>query len=86
MPITDSAKKALRQNKRHRKQNVRNMRRLKTAVKQYEKLLATNKDEAMKFLSNVYQMIDKVLKSKYIKKNTAARMKSRLAKKLALKH
>ena len=62
------------------------MRRLKTAVKQYEKLLATNKDEAMKFLSNVYQMIDKVLKSKYIKKNTAARMKSRLAKKLALKH
>ncbi len=83
MPITQSAKKALRQNKRHRARNVANAKRIKAAVKAFTKLLAAGKrDEAAKQLSAVYQVLDKVAKTKYISKNKAARIKSRMAKKL----
>lgn len=83
MPITQSAKKALRQNRRHRVRNAANAKRIKAAVKAFTKLLAEGKrDEAAKQLSAVYKAVDKAVKTKYIAKNKAARIKSRLARKI----
>ncbi len=83
MPITKSAKKALRSAKRKKVNNDKRKSALKEAVKQYKKLVADKKgDEAAKFAPKLQQAIDKAAKVGLIKKNTAARKKSRLAKKL----
>ncbi|MEK7555578.1 MAG: 30S ribosomal protein S20 [Patescibacteria group bacterium] len=83
MPITKSAKKALRQNIRRRQKNIKRKTELKSVIKQYKKLLESNPEEAKKQLSLVYKKLDKSAKTNLIKKNTANRMKSRLAKKLS---
>ena len=81
MPIIKSAKKALRQNVRRRKQNVKRKADLKSVIKQYKKLIASgDKAEAQKHLSQVYKKLDKSAKVNIIKKNKAARLKSRLSK------
>jgi small subunit ribosomal protein S20 len=83
MPITKSAKKALRQNIRRRKTNVKRKTELKSVIKRYKKLIAEDKGgEAKKYLSQVYKKLDKAAKANLIKKNKASRLKSRLAKKL----
>ncbi len=83
MPIIQSAKKALRQNTRRRKANVKRKTDLRTVVKQYKKLIASGqKDKAKEYLSSVYKKFDKTAKTKLIKKNKASRMKSRLSKML----
>lgn len=83
MPITKSAKKALRQNIRRRKVNVKRKTELKSVIKEYKKLATSNKDEAKKYLSQVYKKLDKSAKINLIKKNRAARLKSRLSKLIA---
>jgi len=81
MPITKSAKKARRQNIRRRKINIKRKDDLKAVIKQYKKLIVSNKkDEAKKYLSQVYKKLDKAAKTNLIKKNKAARLKSRLSK------
>jgi len=81
MPITKSAKKALRQNKRRREKNLRQFDILKETVKKFKKLVEENKkEEALKLLQQVYKVIDKSAKTGIIKKNTADRKKSRLTK------
>ena len=81
MPITQSAKKALRQNVRRHKRNLQKRNELKSVIKKYKKLVADgSKDEAKKYLSEVYKKLDKAVKTNLLKKNTAARSKSRLAK------
>ncbi|MBI4085725.1 MAG: 30S ribosomal protein S20 [Candidatus Liptonbacteria bacterium] len=81
MPITQSAKKALRQNIRRRVQNVRKMDAVKSAVKKYKKLASEKKTaEAEKQLSLVYKAIDKAVKTNSLNRNKGSRMKSRLAK------
>lgn len=82
MPITQSAKKALRQNKRRRARNLAQMKAVKDTVKQYKRLLGSNREKATAFLSTLYKRVDKLAKSGYIKRNRAARMKSRMARKL----
>lgn len=74
MAITKSAKKAHRASLRKRVFNVRRKRVLTVAVKDARKEMTT---EA---LAKAYQAIDKAAKRGIIKKNTAARKKSRLAK------
>lgn len=77
MPITKSAKKALRQNKTRRVRNVRKIVAYKASIKDFRKLIAAGKkDEAKKMLSRVYQTLDKAAKSGVIKKNKASRLKS----------
>lgn len=77
MPITKSAKKALRQNKTRRVRNIRKINSYKSAVKDFRKLIAAGKkDEAKKLLPKVYQALDKAAKSGVIKKNKASRLKS----------
>ena len=79
MAITKSAKKAHRASLKKRVFNVRRKRTLTTATKSVKKLLTTNADEARTSLSSAYKAIDKAAKRGIIKKNTAARKKSRLA-------
>ena len=76
MPITKSAKKALRQSKTRRVFNLRRIAAMKSAIKQAQKT---------KNISLAYKAIDKAAKRGVIKKNTAARKKSRLAKFLSKK-
>ena len=84
MPITKSAKKAMRQNKKRRQENIRRIDAFRNAVKQIKKLIAENKkEEAIKLLPMVYKSLDKATKTGVIKKNTASRKKSRLMKLIA---
>ena len=81
MPITKSAKKALRQNVRGKIRNLKRKNTMKELVKQTRKLAgAEQKEEAVKLLPKLYQAIDKAAKRGIIKKNAAARKKSRLTK------
>lgn len=80
-PITKSAKKALRQSKKRRERNLRRLNVMREIVKQIRKLISENKkEEALKLLPKAYKAVDKAAKTNVIKKNTAARKKSRLAK------
>jgi small subunit ribosomal protein S20 len=81
MPITSSAKKALRQNKTRQVRNNVQKQAYKKAVVSYRKLIAAKKmDEAAKMLSSVFKTLDKAAKTNVITKNKASRLKSRLAK------
>lgn len=83
MPIIQSAKKALRQNVRRRKMNIKRRTELKKAIKQYKKLVISGeKDRAKEYLPTVYKKLDKSAKTNLIKKNKASRLKSRLSKAL----
>jgi small subunit ribosomal protein S20 len=74
MPIIKSAKKALRQNKKHFVLNQKKKSVLKALVKK------TSKSKAKKDLSLLYSTVDKAVKNKIIHKNKARRIKSRIAK------
>ena len=56
---------------------------MKSAVKGIQKMIATTSSEATSSLAAVQQAIDKAAKRGVIKKNTAARMKSRIVKRLS---
>ncbi len=84
MPITKSAKKALRSSKRKKVFNLRRKNEMQKVVKDYKKLISTKKiEEAQKLLPKLQKVIDKASKRGVIKKNTASRKKSRLIKKLS---
>ncbi|OHB16623.1 MAG: 30S ribosomal protein S20 [Parcubacteria group bacterium RIFCSPLOWO2_01_FULL_40_65] len=78
MPITESAKKALRQSIARRQKNLRKKEAIKDIIKKVKKLVAQGKtEEAKNLLSQAYKTIDKATKS-FLHKRTAARKKSRL--------
>ena len=60
--------------------NLRRKRTMHDAVLDAQKLVGEKREEAMAGLSAAYQAIDKALKRGIIKKNAAARKKSRLAR------
>ena len=78
MPITSSAKKALRSSLRKRVFNARRKTAMKEAIKDARKLTAGKGTDSAALLSKAYQAIDKAAKRGIIKPNTAARKKSRL--------
>jgi small subunit ribosomal protein S20 len=83
MPKIKSAKKALRQNVRRKKLNLETKKKIRRSVKAYQgSLKAGSKEETKKSLASVYQSLDKAAKRGTIKKNTASRLKSRLARKI----
>ena len=83
MPITSSAKKALRQNKKRHARPLIRKETYKKAVSKYRKLIvAKNKDEAVKMLPSLYKALDKAAKTHVIEKNKASRLKSRLTQAL----
>ena len=80
-PITKSAKKALRQNPKRRARNIQKKEKIKSLIKLIRKLVSQGKvEEAKKLLPEIYKGLDKATKSGLIKKNTAARKKSRITK------
>lgn len=84
MPITKSAKKALRQNVTRRERNVARKETYKKEVKDFRKLLDGKKvKEAAAKLTTVFKALDKAAKTNVIKKNKASRIKSRLAQAIA---
>ena len=86
MPITKSAKKALRQSLKKRTHNLFYKNKIKNLLKEVRGLVAQKKtEEAGKLLPSLYKILDKAVKKKSIKKNTADRRKSRITK-LIFKH
>ena len=81
MAITKSAKKAIRQNKKHKAHNLVYMNKLKNLMKETRSFVTQKKiNEAKELLPKVYQALDKAAKVGVIKKNTASRKKSRITK------
>lgn len=81
MAITSSAKKAHRQSVRRAKLNDKR----RTAVRGAVKAIRTAGKGDLKTLAEAYKAIDKAVKRGLIKKNTAARRKSKLARILKAK-
>ncbi len=79
MAITKGAKKAQRSSLKKRVYNVRRKTALHDAVKDFKTNLTKGAlTEAKALIPSVYKAIDKAEKRGVIKKNTAARKKSRL--------
>jgi len=74
MPITKSAIKALRQSHKKHKQNLKTKKGIRDVLKN---------TKSKKDLFKAQSTIDKAVKTNYIHKNKAARLKSRLAKKIS---
>lgn len=86
MPNTQSAKKALRQSIRRRAQNIRRKNAYKDVIKTIQKLVLVEKlENAKNFIPQLYQTLDKAAKTNAIKKNKAARLKSRAARSISLR-
>ncbi len=79
MAITKGAKKAHRQALRKREMNIER----KMAIRQAVKAVRTAPKGDQVTLAAAYKAIDKALKRGIIKKNTAARRKSKVARLLA---
>lgn len=80
MPITKGAAKTHRASLRKRVFNLRRSSAMKTVVKDVRNAVqAGEKKKAEELLPAAYKAIDKAKKRGIIKKNTAARKKSRLA-------
>lgn len=84
MPITSSAKKALRQSVRRQAHNLQYRHALKENLKKVRRFVVQgNAKEAQSALPALYKVLDKSAKEHIIEKNTAARYKSRITKKIA---
>jgi small subunit ribosomal protein S20 len=78
-----SAKKRVRQNAKRRARNRRRKAQVKQAGKQFDAAWqANNPDLAAQQLRLLYKKLDQVAAKGAIHKNTAARRKSRLARRL----
>lgn len=82
MPNLQNAKKALRVSARKRSLNDKRRRAMKETLKATKKLIGAESAVIKENIAIAYKAIDKALKRGVIKKNTAARKKSRLAKAL----
>ena len=81
MPITKSAKKALRQSLKRKVRNLSYKKKIKKLLKEVKSLVSKEKiKEAKVLLPQVYKIIDKAAKKGVIKENTASRKKSRITK------
>lgn len=84
MAIKQSAKKGVRQSKRRQAMNQKRKKKVKILIKEARILVDQKKiEEAKKILPQIYKALDKAAKKNTIKKNTASRKKSRIAKMMA---
>ena len=82
-PITKSAKKALRQNKKRKVRNFVKKTRFKKLLKELGTLVSQEKfEKAKELLPKAYKALDKAAKSGVIKEQKAGRKKSQIAKML----
>jgi len=85
MPITKSAKKAASRSIVLQKRNNEFKLRMKMAIKKFLKSITKGEKVEQEDLNKVYKFIDKCQKVGVIKKNTASRKKSRVARMFAKK-
>lgn len=78
MPVTKTAKRALRGSKRKESVNKIRMSKLEISIK------SAKKTKSKKNIENAISLVDRAAKEKTIHKNKAGRIKSRLAKLQAL--
>ena len=81
MPNKTSAEKALRQTKTRTERNLKVKKQIKWVEKQIAKALGEKKkDEAMKLVKDLQQIVDKAIKKHVLHANTGNRKKSRTIK------
>jgi len=81
MPITKSAKKALRQNVKRNERNKKYKNKIKNLTKRAMAFAQEeNKNELKKIMPLIYKALDKAAKTGVLKKNTASRRKSKMAR------
>lgn len=81
MALTKSAKKAFRQSVKRGVRNLASKNKIKNLIKEVKSLVFQKKvEEAKKLLPTIYKFLDKAAKIGVLKKNTASRKKSRIAK------
>lgn len=79
MPNLQNAHKALRQSKVRAERNKKRTNEIDTLTRQFRKALEANKvDDAKALISTIYKKLDKAVSKNVVKKNTAARVKSRM--------
>lgn len=83
MPITQSAKKALRQSVRRRTQNLKRKDAIMRVVKDLKRAAAGGSKDVNAVLARLYAALDKAAKTNAIAQNKASRLKSRLTKLVA---
>jgi len=82
MPVKKSAIKALKQSKKRQLRNKNVKKNLKDLIKKTQKAIVdSKKEEVQKLVHATQKALDKAAQKKIIKKNTAARKKSRMMKK-----
>jgi len=83
MPITKTTKRRPRQSERKRLMNKKRVLEMRKLTKEANVLISSKEtDTVEKMVPQIYKAIDKAAKRGVIKKNTAARKKSRLMKKI----
>lgn len=82
MPITKSAKKALRVSRRRREINLVWIKKYKALLKKSRQAIEGKNKEAAKLVAEAVKALDKAAKKNIIHKNKASRLKSRLMLKL----
>jgi ribosomal protein S20 len=80
MANTKSAKKALRASLRKKVFNQNSKSKITASIRELRKAVSTDASQAKTSLSKAFSALDKAVKTKFIKKGTANRKKSRLAK------
>lgn len=81
MPIKESALKVLRQNKKRAARNKKIKSDLAALIRKVRRMVEKeDRAKALEWLKQATKKIDKAVQKGIIKKNTAARKKSRLAK------
>lgn len=82
MPIKASAVKELRKNKKRASINARVLVTVDRLGRQARKAIIAKSSDAATLLKTIQKTLDKAVKRGIVKKNTASRVKSRLAKRL----
>ena len=81
MPIKPAAFKALRQNRRHAARNKKTKSDIQALVRRVRRAVAAkDRAAATKWLPQMIKKVDKAAQKKVLKKNLAARLKSRLSR------
>lgn len=83
MPLTKSAKKALRVDRHKKSVNDLTRAKIKSAIKGARLAIDSSSADTKEKIDAAYRELDLAAKKNVIHKNRASRLKSRLAKKLA---
>ena len=83
MPLTKSAKKASKVEKRRKAENDLIRAKIKSAIKGAKLSIASKKEDVAEKMQSLYRELDLAAKKNVIHKNKAARLKSRITKKVS---